>query len=67
MDIDTANLLRHMAQHRIHIHPYQNREKREQLAALFELDETEMECLDALLGWIVSHGLRIAIENQNKY
>ena len=55
-----ALLLRHVAQHKIHIHPLWGPAHRAILHNAFDLEDDELDALHMLLMWIADHGLEKA-------
>ncbi len=57
MNTRLAAILRHIAQHHIDIHPVWSKEAREVMRVFFDLDEKELDAIQAMLDWISCHGL----------
>ena len=57
MNESTIHLLRHIFQHHVAVHPVWNRENRQALKDLFNLDDEELNILHEFATWVCNHGL----------
>ena len=55
----TKDGLRHIFQHKFSFHPHWDREVREKLKELFDLEDEELDMLYELQSWIASSGLEL--------